>query len=57
MIKFIKGVWYYRVKLPVWFLLLAIWTVISPKIGRKVLEAYVKAEKARINAKADKLHT
>ena len=45
MVKIRKGIWYTRFVLPAWFLLLAAWTVVSPKTGIKVLSAYINAER------------
>jgi hypothetical protein len=54
--KIKKGAFHSRVYLPLWFLLLAIWTIFSPRTGIKVLESYAKNEDEIIKRKIDELH-
>lgn len=43
----LKDIKFIRLRLSVWFLVLAIWTLFSIKTGRKVLIAYVEAEQTK----------
>ena len=45
-----------RVKLVLWFLVLAIWTIFSPKIGKRVLIAFVTSEENERVRKAFDIH-
>ena len=45
-----------RVRLVLWFQMMAIWSIFSTGVGTKVIGAYIKEEQKKIDDKIDKLH-